>query len=262
MGDLFLALFLLSIIGLIVGLTRPRWIKVRTRKEVLKFGLPALVVTFILAVTFLDTPDYQPQEALRAAEQHNELLQIELEETQQDLTQSTEKNHDQLAMIEALQTERDEYNQASEAVEEIVAELEQELQIKEVELNEKNEQITALKTEVKELEAAMQSLTASASTVNSSNQSQTATVSTSPTESEANTNSTAATDGCAPGTVRINHASASELQKIYQIGPERAEQIISLRSTPFNSYSDMTRISGIGTKHSAAIENEDIICFD
>ncbi len=49
---------------------------------------------------------------------------------------------------------------------------------------------------------------------------------------------------CEEGQIDINTASAEELDKITQIGPSRAQQIISLR--PFNSVDDLARVSGIG----------------
>ena len=73
----------------------------------------------------------------------------------------------------------------------------------------------------------------------------------------------AAAVSCPAGTVAINSASLSELQKITQIGPDRAAQIIQLReSSPFTSYSDLTRIKGIGEKRAKQIEEQGIICFD
>ncbi|MBC5636340.1 helix-hairpin-helix domain-containing protein [Ornithinibacillus sp. BX22] len=79
----------------------------------------------------------------------------------------------------------------------------------------------------------------------------------------ASSNSDSSSDSsnsCGAGTVHINSASESELQAIYQVGPERASQIVSLR--PFSSYSDLKRVKGIGDKHAEAIENQGIICFD
>ncbi|WP_416147480.1 hypothetical protein ACM26V_14735 [Salipaludibacillus sp. HK11] len=52
------------------------------------------------------------------------------------------------------------------------------------------------------------------------------------------------------------------LQNIHQIGPDRAEQIINMRSTPFNSYSDLTRISGIADARVNEIKDQGIICFN
>lgn len=69
----------------------------------------------------------------------------------------------------------------------------------------------------------------------------------------------AATDsGCASGQVDINSADSAQLQRIHQIGPERAEQIISLR--PFSSVDDLTRVSGIGPAHLDAIKAQGVAC--
>ena len=49
---------------------------------------------------------------------------------------------------------------------------------------------------------------------------------------------------CNETQIDINSASPDELQEITQIGPSRAQQIISLR--PFSSVDDLARVSGIG----------------
>jgi competence ComEA-like helix-hairpin-helix protein len=49
---------------------------------------------------------------------------------------------------------------------------------------------------------------------------------------------------CNETQVDINNATLEELQEITQIGPSRAQQIISLRS--FSSVDDLARVSGIG----------------
>ena len=68
---------------------------------------------------------------------------------------------------------------------------------------------------------------------------------------------------CPPGSVAINSADLDELQKIHQIGPDRAQQIIELRqSRPFTSYSSLTRIKGIGDVRARQIEEQGIICFE
>lgn len=66
--------------------------------------------------------------------------------------------------------------------------------------------------------------------------------------------------GCAPGQVDINSASASALQRIHQVGPARAQQILALR--PFRSVDDLTRVSGIGPAHLAAIKGQGLACVD
>lgn len=65
---------------------------------------------------------------------------------------------------------------------------------------------------------------------------------------------------CEDWQVAINSASFEELQRIHQIGDDRAQQIIELRD--FNSYSELTRIKGIGEVFVKEIEDQGIICFD
>ena len=61
-----------------------------------------------------------------------------------------------------------------------------------------------------------------------------------------------------PGCVDINRASFDELQRIHQIGPERAQQIINLR--PFRSVDDLTRVSGIGSVRIEEIKAQGVAC--
>ncbi|PTL38128.1 MBL fold metallo-hydrolase [Alkalicoccus saliphilus] len=83
-------------------------------------------------------------------------------------------------------------------------------------------------------------------------------------ESASNTNQTGndteepASSEASEGCVDINTASVEELQRIHQIGPDRAEQITSLR--PFTSIQDMTRINGIGEARIAEIKEEGVAC--
>ncbi|TYQ18098.1 UNVERIFIED_CONTAM: competence protein ComEC [Acetivibrio alkalicellulosi] len=56
------------------------------------------------------------------------------------------------------------------------------------------------------------------------------------------------------GTININEASSEDLQKIIHIGPEIAQQIISLR--PFESIDDLTRVNGIGQSRLRDIKTE------
>lgn len=65
---------------------------------------------------------------------------------------------------------------------------------------------------------------------------------------------------CQPGQVDINSATAEELETIIHIGPERANDIISLR--PFNSVDSLTRVSGIGPATLDDIKAEGIACAD
>ncbi|MDP3992576.1 MAG: helix-hairpin-helix domain-containing protein [Nanoarchaeota archaeon] len=65
---------------------------------------------------------------------------------------------------------------------------------------------------------------------------------------------------CKDGQVDINSASAEELDKIAQIGPARAEQMITLR--PFSSVDDMIRIDGIGENNINLIKSQGLACVD
>jgi DNA uptake protein ComE-like DNA-binding protein len=58
--------------------------------------------------------------------------------------------------------------------------------------------------------------------------------------------------------VNINTATYESLLQIVHIGPERAEQLISLR--PFRSVDDMTRINGIGPARVADIKAQGLAC--
>jgi competence protein ComEC len=63
------------------------------------------------------------------------------------------------------------------------------------------------------------------------------------------------------GCVNINVAGFEALQEIIHIGPDRANQIISLRAQrPFSSVDDMTRISGIGPARLADIKTQGLAC--
>lgn len=63
---------------------------------------------------------------------------------------------------------------------------------------------------------------------------------------------------CEEGQIDINSASAEELDKIAQIGPARAEQMIMLR--PFSSVDDMIRIVGIGETNINLIKSQGLAC--
>jgi competence protein ComEC len=71
---------------------------------------------------------------------------------------------------------------------------------------------------------------------------------------------TAVTQGCQPGQVNINTASVDDLQKITQIGPTRAEQMLELR--PFTSIDDMDRITGVGIATIVKIKAQGLACTD
>ena len=65
---------------------------------------------------------------------------------------------------------------------------------------------------------------------------------------------------CSSGQIDINTASLEELDKITQIGPARAEQMITLR--PFSSVDDMIRIVGIGETNINLIKSQGLACVE
>ena len=64
--------------------------------------------------------------------------------------------------------------------------------------------------------------------------------------------------GCGPGTVDINSADAETLQQIIHIGPERADDVISMR--PFDTVSSLSRLDGIGPGRLQDIISEGVAC--
>lgn len=60
------------------------------------------------------------------------------------------------------------------------------------------------------------------------------------------------------GKININTASASELQKLYRIGPVLAERIIAYREANggFTTIEEIQNVSGIGEKTFAAIQEQ------
>lgn len=68
---------------------------------------------------------------------------------------------------------------------------------------------------------------------------------------------------CEAWQVAINSASILDLQRIHQIAEERAVLIVAAREiNKFSSYSDLTRVKGIGNVLAQEIEDQGIICFD
>lgn len=64
-----------------------------------------------------------------------------------------------------------------------------------------------------------------------------------------------------PGCVNINTASFEELQLIKQIGPDRAQQVIDLRTIfPFRTVESLLRVRGIGPVRIEQIFEEGIAC--
>ena len=69
--------------------------------------------------------------------------------------------------------------------------------------------------------------------------------------------------GCRDGQININSADKDLLQKIVQIGPSRAEQIILLRQeNSFYSLEDLELISGIAGGTLSQIKEQDLACAD
>ncbi|MFB4212584.1 helix-hairpin-helix domain-containing protein [Shouchella sp. JSM 1781072] len=125
------------------------------------------------------------------------------------------------------------------------------------EISSLNEQITEKSDSLSNNEATISKLEEEVSTLKDeldTAKSETVSASTSESSSEESNHS------CPAGSIHINTASEAEVQGIYQIGPDRASQIMQLR--PFSSYNDMKRISGIGDKHAQAIEAEGKVCFE
>lgn len=67
-----------------------------------------------------------------------------------------------------------------------------------------------------------------------------------------------AASGCQAGQVDISSAGFDQLLLIIHIGPERANQILSLR--PFSSVDAMERVTGIGSARLADIKAEGVAC--
>ena len=65
---------------------------------------------------------------------------------------------------------------------------------------------------------------------------------------------------CEENQIDINTASVEELDEISQIGPARAEEMLTLR--PFSSVDDMIRITGIGENNINSIKSQNLACVD
>jgi competence protein ComEC len=66
--------------------------------------------------------------------------------------------------------------------------------------------------------------------------------------------------GCASGQININTASLEMLHQIVHIGPERAQELVSLR--PFSSLDDLSRVSGIGPSRIKDIKTQGLACCE
>ena len=63
------------------------------------------------------------------------------------------------------------------------------------------------------------------------------------------------------GCVDLNTASEAELQRITQIGPARARQIVAIRARdPFDSVDDLVRVDGIAAGRLAQIRTQGLAC--
>ena len=65
-------------------------------------------------------------------------------------------------------------------------------------------------------------------------------------------------NGCSPGQIDVNSATAEELDKIIHIGPVRAAEMIQIR--PFTSLDDLVRIKGIAAGRLADIKAQGLAC--
>ncbi|HEV2070355.1 MAG TPA: MBL fold metallo-hydrolase, partial [Acidimicrobiales bacterium] len=63
---------------------------------------------------------------------------------------------------------------------------------------------------------------------------------------------------CQPGQIDVNSASADDLERIAEVGPQRASQIVALR--PFDGLADIVRVDGIGEATMRQITEEGLAC--
>ncbi|MCR1288638.1 ComEA family DNA-binding protein [Shouchella clausii] len=275
MNTLFLLFLLLTFFGLILGLIKPALVRFPTRKRVFAYGIPAFIITAFLFGNTLPSETAQSAQLDRSLEKIETLetsvqdketeieeLTVALEEAEESLKESEE----QLELVQAddsieeqleeakLEWEEEFREQIEEELEErITAEISEDYEDKLAALDDK---IKEKEQTIEEKETAISKLEEEVASASTDSGNATAT-----TETEtAQSSESASTDSCGPGTVKINSASESELQAIYEIGPDRAAQIIQLR--PFSSYNDMKRIKGIGDARAEAIKNQGIVCFD
>ncbi|WYQ41855.1 helix-hairpin-helix domain-containing protein [Bacillus sp. FSL W7-1321] len=276
MNTLFFILAALSLFAFILGLIKPSLIRLPSRSRVCLYLIPVLIVTSILHDSTQDPNKAQSAqlnkiETLEASLQDKETEMEELTVALEEAEESLKESEEQLELVQAEEGDAD--GSFEEQLEEAKLEWEEEFreQIEE-ELEERitaeisedyEDKLAALDDTIKEKEQTIEEKEAAISKLeeevaSASTESGNATATT---ETEtAQSSESASTDSCGPGTVKINSASESELQAIYEIGPDRAAQIIQLR--PFSSYNDMKRIKGIGDARAEAIENQGIVCFD
>ncbi len=60
--------------------------------------------------------------------------------------------------------------------------------------------------------------------------------------------------------ININQASAEDLQKITNIGPKRAEDVIAKR--PYKKLDELSKVNGIGEVRLQEIKEEGLACVN
>ncbi|MFS0785307.1 helix-hairpin-helix domain-containing protein [Shouchella sp. 1P09AA] len=268
MDVVFILFLLISFFAVVLGTIKPKLIRFPSRKRVLAYGLPSMFIFMFLAGATLDSDD---EPIASASSTNEEVLQLEetIEERDaelEDLKKEVEELNLELEKAEEEFTQEDidqlkdeweeEFNSNFEK--EFKEDLEKEIKSEyEDKISSLNEQITEKDDSLSDNEAMITKLESEVSTFKDeleTAKSETVSASTSESSSEESNHS------CPAGSIHINTASESELQGIYEIGPDRASQIMQLR--PFASYNDMKRISGIGDARAQAIEAQGMVCFD
>ncbi|WP_413375752.1 helix-hairpin-helix domain-containing protein [Alkalihalobacillus sp. 1P02AB] len=217
------------------------------------FSKRVLFLPLILSIGFIAGCGSGDESAAAIEEMHaeNETLQLSVAEMEEEVEEL-------LSKIEEYEELLDEQTEVIAAQEKELESLSNEISIEELE--EKDKEIAQLKKDIETSETDIKNKNLTISSLEKevkvlSEAESTAKVTESSSESEIE-------NSCSPGTISINTASFHELQGIHQIGPDRAQQIIDMRSNPFTSYNSLTRISGIGDKRVVEIEQQGIICFD
>lgn len=67
-----------------------------------------------------------------------------------------------------------------------------------------------------------------------------------------------AAGSCQADQIDVNTAAAEDLERIVEIGPQRARQLVDLR--PFDALADLERVNGIGPATVQAITEEGLAC--
>ena len=66
--------------------------------------------------------------------------------------------------------------------------------------------------------------------------------------------------GCSEGQVDVNSASLTDLDKLYGIGPVKAQAIINAR--PFETLDDLIKVNGIGDATLNSIKEQGLACIE